>query len=46
MPKAIRFYKPGGPDVLVWEVVAVGKPGEGEALSWARLRISVQCTTH
>src|SRR6266478_2283924 len=31
MPKAIRFYQPGEPDVLVWEEVTVGKPGPGEA---------------
>ena len=31
MPKAIRFHQPGGPEVLVWEEVAVGKPGPGEA---------------
>jgi NADPH:quinone reductase-like Zn-dependent oxidoreductase len=31
MPKAIRFYQPGGPEVLMWEEVKVGKPGSGEA---------------
>src|SRR6201984_49080 len=31
MPHAIRFHKPGGRDVLVWEAVEVGKPGAGEA---------------
>ena len=31
MVHAIRFHKPGGPDVLVWEEVNVGKPGPGEA---------------
>ncbi len=31
MPKAIRFYRPGGPEVLVWEEVPVGKPGPLEA---------------
>src|SRR5271165_7306389 len=31
MPHAIRFYKTGGPEVLVWEEVARGKPGPGEA---------------
>ena len=31
MPKAIRFNKPGGPEVLTWEEVPVGKPGPGEA---------------
>jgi len=30
MPKAIRFYKTGGPDVLKVEDVAVGDPGAGE----------------
>jgi NADPH:quinone reductase len=30
MPYAIRFYKLGGPEVLVWEEVDVGKPGPGE----------------
>src|SRR6201982_664944 len=31
MTHAIRFHKPGGPDVLAWEEVPVGKPGPGEA---------------
>jgi NADPH2:quinone reductase len=31
MPRAIRFHKTGGPEVLVWEEVQVGKPGPGEA---------------
>jgi NADPH:quinone reductase len=31
MPHAIRFHKPGGPEVLQWEEVQVGKPGSGEA---------------
>ena len=31
MPKAIRVYKTGGPDVLEWEEVAVGEPGDGQA---------------
>jgi hypothetical protein len=31
MTHAIRFHKPGGPEVLVWEKVPVGKPGPGEA---------------
>src|SRR5947208_13459322 len=31
MPKAIRFYQTGGPEVLVWEEVPVWKPGAGEA---------------
>src|SRR3954447_25121394 len=31
MPHAIRFHKTGGPEVLVWEDVALGKPGPGEA---------------
>ncbi len=31
MPHAIRFHKPGGPEVLQWEEVQVGKPGPGEA---------------
>lgn len=30
MTKAIRIHKTGGPDVLVWEDVEVGAPGEGE----------------
>jgi NADPH:quinone reductase len=30
MTHAIRFHKPGGPEVLVWEEVSVGKPGPGE----------------
>lgn len=31
MAKAVRFYKTGGPDVLVYEDVDVGAPGEGQA---------------
>ena len=31
MPKAIRFHKTGGPEVLVWEDVEVGDPGPGQA---------------
>ncbi|MFC7701796.1 quinone oxidoreductase family protein [Bradyrhizobium sp. GCM10028915] len=31
MTHAIRFHKTGGPEVLVWEEVIVGKPGPGEA---------------
>jgi NADPH2:quinone reductase len=31
MPKAIRVYQPGEPEVLKWEDVSVGEPGEGEA---------------
>src|ERR1700693_758898 len=30
MTHAIRFHKTGGPDVLAWEEVQVGKPGPGE----------------
>ena len=31
MTRAIRFHKTGGPEVLQWEEVEVGKPGPGEA---------------
>ena len=31
MTHAIRFHKAGGPEVLSWEEVQVGKPGPGEA---------------
>ena len=31
MPKAIRLYRTGGPDVMQWEEVAVGEPGDGQA---------------
>ncbi|MGH6994963.1 MAG: alcohol dehydrogenase catalytic domain-containing protein, partial [Stellaceae bacterium] len=31
MPYAIRFHQNGGPEVLKWEEVQVGKPGPGEA---------------
>ncbi len=30
MPKAIRFHQTGGPEVMKWEEVAVGRPGPGE----------------
>ena len=31
MPKAIRIHQTGGPEVLRWEEVEVGEPGEGQA---------------
>jgi NADPH:quinone reductase len=31
MPKAIRLHATGGPEVLRWENVEVGEPGEGQA---------------
>lgn len=31
MPKAIRFHRNGGPEVMQWESVDVGEPGAGEA---------------
>ena len=31
MTKAVRFHKTGGPEVLVYEDVEVGDPGEGQA---------------
>jgi NADPH2:quinone reductase len=31
MPKAIRVHKTGGPEVMQWEDVPVGDPGEGQA---------------
>jgi NADPH2:quinone reductase len=30
MAHAIRFHQPGGPEVLRWEEVAVGRPGPGQ----------------
>ena len=30
MAHAIRFEKTGGPDVLSWQQVEVGKPGQGQ----------------
>ena len=35
MTHAIRFHKTGGPEVLAWEEVQVGKPGPGEDLKGA-----------
>ena len=32
MPKAIRIHQTGGPEVLKWEDVQLGRPGPGEAL--------------
>jgi NADPH:quinone reductase len=32
MVQAIRIHKTGGPEVLSWDEVTVGKPGPGEAL--------------
>jgi NADPH:quinone reductase len=29
--RTIRFHQPGGPEVLMWEDVPIGKPGPGEA---------------
>src|SRR5947209_14555150 len=31
MPKAIRLHQTGGPEVMRWEDVEVGEPGEGHA---------------
>src|SRR5437667_12696635 len=31
MPRAIRLHQTGGPEVLRWEQVEVGEPGEGQA---------------
>jgi NADPH2:quinone reductase len=31
MVHAIRFHKPGGPEVMVWEEIQLGRPGPGEA---------------
>lgn len=31
MSKAMRLYKTGGPEVLQWEDIHVGQPGEGQA---------------
>ena len=31
MPKAIRIYQQGGPEVMKWEEVEVGDPGPGQA---------------
>ena len=31
MTHAIRLHKTGGPEVLVWEEIKLGKPGPGEA---------------
>ena len=30
MAHAIRFEKTGGPEVLTWQAVEVGKPGQGQ----------------
>ncbi len=30
MPKAVRIHVPGGPEVLRWDEVEVGRPGPGE----------------
>jgi NADPH2:quinone reductase len=30
MPRAIRFHQHGGPEVLQWEEIEVGRPGPGE----------------
>jgi NADPH2:quinone reductase len=32
MPKAIRIHETGGPEVLRWDEVEVGRPGPGEVL--------------
>lgn len=32
MAHAIRFHRPGGPEVLAWEEIQVGEPGPGQAL--------------
>ena len=37
MTHAIRFHKPGGPEVLVWEEIKLGKPGPAKRASGIRL---------
>ena len=32
MPKAIKIYEHGGPEVLKWEDVSVSNPGKGEVI--------------
>ena len=32
MSKGIILHKNGGPEVLTWEDISVGKPGKGEVL--------------
>jgi NADPH2:quinone reductase len=32
MARAIRIHRTGGPEVMLWEEVAVGRPGPGEVL--------------
>ena len=42
MTHAIRFHKPGGPEVLQWDEVQVGKPGQiGRASCMERVYLSV-----
>jgi hypothetical protein len=31
VPNAIRFHQTGGPELLQWEEVELGEPGEGQA---------------
>ncbi len=33
MAKLVKFYEPGGPDVLRFEDGSVGEPGPGESAS-------------
>jgi NADPH2:quinone reductase len=32
MPKVIRIHQPGGPEAMVYEDIAIGRPGEGQML--------------
>jgi hypothetical protein len=41
MPKAIRIYQTGGPEVLKWEEVSVSEPGEGEVRIRHRALVSI-----
>lgn len=36
MSKAIRMHQTGGPDVMAYEDVELGKPGPGQALVWQK----------
>jgi NADPH2:quinone reductase len=47
MPKAIRITQTGGPEVLRWEEVQVGEPGDGQArVRHAAIRVNFIDTYH
>ena len=42
MPKAVRFHKQGGPEVLQYEDIPVGDPGPGQAVLYGTTQLFLE----